>query len=45
MSLADDISQFSHVLTDESGKMFGMKSFDIPLSTYTGMVQVRGEVV
>jgi hypothetical protein len=41
LAMADDISQFSHVLTTKEKMMFGVKSFDVALNGYTGTVQLK----
>lgn len=44
LTMSDDISQFSHLLTTKEKQQFGLKSFDIALNSYTGSVQVKWEV-
>lgn len=45
LTMSDDISQFSHLLTTADTMVFGIKSYDVALQGYSGKVQIKWEVV
>lgn len=45
LTMADDISQFSHLLTTNDEMLFGVKSSEVALNGYTGSVQIKWSVI